>query len=374
MYPPPSCPNPRRTSSELLPVGDVCEDDRMTIIAAADGSALGNPGPAGWAWFIDENTWRAGGWDHGTNNMGELTAVLNLLESTRHLPDEPLKILCDSQYVINSITKWMPGWKKKGWKKKDGKPVLNVEIMKALDREMAGRTVDFEWVKGHAGHELNEAADERARAMASAYQAGNAKHELPVGPGFGGPSDPVPESRPKGLQQTEHETPPSAEPRAAAAGHAVRSTEPEAEPDLFSELWGREEDPVVEGARPEERIARQADPVHHVQALELTLMAPGTPEERRLELFHEDFEYVARDGSVNGARGFIADHQGPDGSHEPDLSHNGALPLGSTAYHLTYRLTDSSTVTRCSSLWLREDHHNEMGPWLLRYHQVTSEN
>ena len=54
----------------------------MTITAAADGSALGNPGPAGWAWYIDDNTWRAGGWPHGTNNMGELTAVLDLLQQT----------------------------------------------------------------------------------------------------------------------------------------------------------------------------------------------------------------------------------------------------------------------------------------------------
>jgi ribonuclease HI len=118
----------------------------MTITAAADGSALGNPGPAGWAWYIDDNTWRAGGWPHGTNNMGELKAVLDLLEATAHRPDEPLRVLCDSQYVINSITKWMPGWKKKGWKKRDGKPVLNVELMKALDAAMAGRDVHFEWV------------------------------------------------------------------------------------------------------------------------------------------------------------------------------------------------------------------------------------
>ena len=72
----------------------------MTIIASADGSALGNPGPAGWAWYIDPTSWRAGGWAHGTNNMGELTAVLDLLRSTRHRADEPLRVLCDSQYVI----------------------------------------------------------------------------------------------------------------------------------------------------------------------------------------------------------------------------------------------------------------------------------
>ncbi len=156
----------------------------MTITAAADGSALGNPGPAGWAWYIDDHTWRAGGWPHGTNNMGELKAVLDLLEATAAEPstaDEHLLILCDSQYVINSVTKWMPGWKKKGWKKKDGKPVQNVELMQAIDAAMQGRAVDFEWVKGHAGHPLNEAADTRANAAATAYSAGRAPE---TGPGL----------------------------------------------------------------------------------------------------------------------------------------------------------------------------------------------
>src|SRR5690625_1455607 len=134
----------------------------MSITAAADGSALGNPGPAGWAWYIDENTWRAGGWPHGTNNMGELKAVLDLLEATAVDADQHLLVLCDSQYVINSITKWMPGWKRKGWRKKDGKPVLNVELLQAIDRALAGRSVELEWVKRHSGHALHDAADRRA--------------------------------------------------------------------------------------------------------------------------------------------------------------------------------------------------------------------
>ncbi|MBK7821664.1 MAG: ribonuclease HI [Tessaracoccus sp.] len=150
------------------------------IIAAADGSSLSNPGPAGWAWYVSDDIWAAGGWPHGTNNMGELMAVLDLLRSTAHR-DEPLTILCDSQYVINSLTKWLPGWKRKGWKKGDGKPVLNVELMKDLDKELRGRDVTFEWVKGHAGHRMNEAADERARAAATAYQQGR---EPDAGPGF----------------------------------------------------------------------------------------------------------------------------------------------------------------------------------------------
>ncbi|MDO4241792.1 MAG: DUF4440 domain-containing protein, partial [Microbacteriaceae bacterium] len=92
----------------------------MTIIAAADGSALGNPGPAGWAWVIDRDHWRCGGWRSATNNRGELVAVLDLLHATAHL-GEDLHILCDSQYVINSATQWLPGWKKRDWRKADGK-------------------------------------------------------------------------------------------------------------------------------------------------------------------------------------------------------------------------------------------------------------
>ena len=152
------------------------------IIAAADGSALGNPGPAGWAWYIDDNHWAAGGWEHGTNNMGELKAVLDLFEATAHMPERKLVVYCDSQYVINSLTKWMPGWKSRGWKKADGKPVSNRELLQELDAATAGRDYQLVWVKGHSGHELNEAADARANAAAQAYQQGNTPD---AGPGFG---------------------------------------------------------------------------------------------------------------------------------------------------------------------------------------------
>lgn len=151
------------------------------IVAAADGSSLSNPGPAGWAWYVDDGRWGAGGWPRGTNNMGELMAVLDLLLQTAPGGDA-LHVLCDSQYVINACTKWMPGWKRKGWRKADGKPVQNVELLKQLDAELAGRVVTFEWVKGHSGHELNEAADVRARAAATAFQQ---NVEPDAGPGFG---------------------------------------------------------------------------------------------------------------------------------------------------------------------------------------------
>ncbi|KAA9285622.1 RNase H family protein [Corynebacterium amycolatum] len=155
----------------------------MTITAAVDGSALHNPGPAGWCWYIDDSCWAAGGWKEGTNNRGELTALAELLRATAHIPNEPLFVLCDSQYVINSVTKWMPGWKRKGWKKRDGKPVLNVDILQDIDQLLVGRNIHLEWVKGHSGHDMNEAADQRARAAATAYQKGTA---VPEGPGFAG--------------------------------------------------------------------------------------------------------------------------------------------------------------------------------------------
>ncbi|WP_314706392.1 ribonuclease HI family protein [Rothia mucilaginosa] len=163
------------------------------IIAAADGSALGNPGPAGWAWYIDDDHWASGGWAHGTNNMGELKAVLDLFEATASRPEAKLRVYCDSQYVINSLTKWMPGWKKKGWKKSDGKPVLNRDLLEALDAALAGRDYEFIWVKGHAGHELNEKADSLANGAARAYQEGR---EPAHGPGFGVSAEPATAAEP----------------------------------------------------------------------------------------------------------------------------------------------------------------------------------
>lgn len=141
----------------------------MTTVVAVDGSALGNPGPAGWAWYVDENCWAAGGWPSSSNNRGELTALLELLKATAPTNEE-LHVLADSQYVINSVTKWMPGWKKRGWRKSDKSPVLNADLMQAIDEAISGRKVSFEWVRGHSGHPLNEAADDKARAAATAYQ------------------------------------------------------------------------------------------------------------------------------------------------------------------------------------------------------------
>lgn len=136
--------------------------------------------------------------------MGELMAVLDLLQQTAHIDDD-LVIFCDSRYVIDSITKWMAGWKRKGWRKKDGKPVLNVELMKALDAAMTGRKVRFEWVKGHAGHPLNEQADRLANAAACAHRD---KVDVAVGPGFpGAGTSPAPATAPASVSALVEEDP-----------------------------------------------------------------------------------------------------------------------------------------------------------------------
>lgn len=155
------------------------------LTVGVDGSALGNPGPAGWAWYIDDSNWAAGGWENSTNNRGELSAIIEFLEATKDTKHDA-SILADSQYAINSITKWMPGWKRKGWKKSDGKPVNNQDLMIQLDELMTaakadGRTITFEWVRGHSGHPLNEAADTRANGAAKAFQSGKS---VASGPGF----------------------------------------------------------------------------------------------------------------------------------------------------------------------------------------------
>ena len=205
-------------------VGGFWQDRSVTITAAADGSALGNPGPAGWAWYVNDDCWRAGGWPHGTNNQGELMAVLDLFRATAHMPGEDLLILCDSQYVINAVTKWMPGWKRKGWRKADGKPVLNVDLLKDIDQALVGRKYTFEWVRGHAGHELNEAADVRARAAATAYQQGVAVRQ---GPGFGTPEGEPPAGEPPAGKTQQDKTQqdkmqPAAQPAAPARRRRLR--------------------------------------------------------------------------------------------------------------------------------------------------------
>ncbi|WP_432477608.1 RNase H family protein [Nocardioides sp. GXQ0305] len=294
----------------------------MTLVAAADGSALGNPGPAGWAWYVDDDCWASGGWPHGTNNMGELTAVLDLLQQSADLDDD-LLVYCDSTYTIDLITKWMAGWKRRGWQKADKKPIKNLEIVQALDAAMEGRRdrVHFEWVKGHSGHELNEAADRLANAAALAFQNGE---QPPHGPGIDG-------------RRGTHDY------------QVTRPPEPDA--DLFSlgDDEPSDEDQVVALER-----SLLTDEVRSDPAAVAALLDPGWTE-------------VGRSGRVWTREDLLASI-GP--LPDPvDLEVLGVERVADGVLLLRWRaVAGSGPTTLRSSLWVRSP-----GGWRQRYHQGTPE-
>lgn len=299
-----------------------------TLVAAADGSALGNPGPAGWAWYVDEDSWAAGGWPHGTNNMGELMAVLDLLRATAGL-DVELRVLCDSTYVIKAVTEWMPGWKRRGWKKADGKPVLNQDLLRELDAAMQGRDVTFEWVKGHSGHELNEAADLRARAVATAFQQGR---EPETGPGL----DRSLEAARLDVQVTDDE--PSSPPTPDVGEHT-----------LFTVGDPTEEEVVV--------------------ALERELLDPRVrADPARLEqLLHPHWREVGASGRLWG-RAETIDRLSGEPPVRLGLEVIEVTRLDASTMLLVWRSSGETTPALRSSVWL-------LGPsgWQQRYHQGTAE-
>ena len=139
-----------------------------------DGSCLRNPGgPGGWA-IVAKNMAtgkvleRSAGNPSTTNNRMELTAAI---EALRYAPEGTrVALYTDSQYLKNGITKWVAGWKRRGWKKADGQPVLNQELWMELDQLYAAHTVEFHWVKGHAGNPLNERCDTLAKQCAMQYR------------------------------------------------------------------------------------------------------------------------------------------------------------------------------------------------------------
>lgn len=155
--------------------------NKDTLIVAADGSSLGNPGPGGWCFYLDIHNWAAGGMANGvTNNQMELTAVLMAL---RTLKDTHIEFLLDSQYVINCVTKWHHGWRKNNWKTSSGARVSNREIIEEIvtivdARKLSGSATSFRWVRGHAGDRLNEAADFRARAAAKKASSSKVNHVI----------------------------------------------------------------------------------------------------------------------------------------------------------------------------------------------------
>ncbi|MFD8785450.1 ribonuclease H [Kitasatospora sp. NPDC059599] len=145
------------------------------VIAACDGAAKGNPGPAGWAYVVADaagapQRWEAGALGRSTNNVGELTALQRLLAATD--PAAPLEVRLDSTYTRDSVTKWLKGWKRNGWKTAAGKPVANQELIQSIDALLEGRDVTFVYVPAHQvdGDPLNAIADKAASDAARTQQ------------------------------------------------------------------------------------------------------------------------------------------------------------------------------------------------------------
>lgn len=136
------------------------------VIIYTDGGCSGNPGPGGWGVvviFNGEARQLSGGEKNTTNNRMELTAAINALSIVKNTPDfknHKITINIDSQYVKNGITVWIKGWKLKGWKTADKKPVKNQDLWIQLDELNSALNVSWNWVKGHAGIEYNEICDQ----------------------------------------------------------------------------------------------------------------------------------------------------------------------------------------------------------------------
>ncbi len=134
------------------------------VVIYTDGACSGNPGPGGWGAILIHGTTEkelCGGEPATTNNRMELMAAIQALEALK----KPCKVELhtDSQYVQKGIHEWIHGWKRRGWLTADKKPVKNDDLWRRLDEARARHNVDWRWVKGHAGHELNERADALAR-------------------------------------------------------------------------------------------------------------------------------------------------------------------------------------------------------------------
>jgi ribonuclease HI len=134
------------------------------VVVYTDGACSGNPGPGGWGAILQsggKTRELKGGELATTNNRMELMAAIQALEALTR--DCRVELHTDSQYVMKGISEWIHNWKRRGWMTADKKPVKNDDLWKRLDAARLRHQVDWRWVKGHAGHELNERADQLAR-------------------------------------------------------------------------------------------------------------------------------------------------------------------------------------------------------------------
>ena len=143
------------------------------VVIYTDGACKGNPGPGGWgAWLRwgEHEKELFGGEPATTNNRMELTAVIESLRLLKRRT--PVAIYTDSNYVKDGITNWIHGWKKRGWRTADNKPVKNIELWQLLDGLVASHAVEWHWVRGHNGDPGNERADALANRGVDSLRRG----------------------------------------------------------------------------------------------------------------------------------------------------------------------------------------------------------
>lgn len=136
----------------------------MKVEIYTDGACSGNPGPGGWGALLrygDVEKELNGGELETTNNRMEMMAVIESLRALKKPCN--VDLYTDSVYVKDGVTKWLDGWKARGWKTAAKKPVKNQDLWERIDTEIARHSIAWHWVKGHAGHPENERADELAR-------------------------------------------------------------------------------------------------------------------------------------------------------------------------------------------------------------------
>jgi ribonuclease HI len=132
-----------------------------------DGACLGNPGRGGWGAILiwqDQKKELSGGEANTTNNRMELMAAIKALEAVKR--PVPIRLVSDSTYLRDGITKWIHGWRKNGWKTASKNPVANQDLWQRLDDLNQSHDISWEWVKGHSGHPMNERCDDMARQEA----------------------------------------------------------------------------------------------------------------------------------------------------------------------------------------------------------------
>lgn len=155
------------------------QEARSCVRICTDGACRGNPGPGGWGALIhwDEHEKTLSGYaPHTTNNRMEMLAAIRAMETLKR----PCQVILttDSQYLKNGITQWIRAWKKRGWRKADGKAVLNVDLWRKLDALCGQHEVQWKWVRGHTGHPDNEKADQLAREGIQLGQEGLLEPDL----------------------------------------------------------------------------------------------------------------------------------------------------------------------------------------------------